>query len=209
MKFILFVEGHTEKEAVGGFLKRWLDPRLTQRVGVNVVNLRGNRGFQKDIADKVRFHLTPPRGGDVIAAIGLLDLYKGAPYPKDKTAVKERYEWGVRHYEDMVDNEKFRMFFAVHETEAWLFSNPAVFHRDIGDLIKKPLRDRPESVNFDKPPAYRLDELYRQAFERSYKKTTQGRLLFDKLDPETAAGKCPYLKKMLDELLALAEKAGC
>lgn len=208
MRFILFVEGFTEKEAVGGFLQRWLDQRLTQRVGVKLVNLKGNRGFNKDIADKVRFHLAPPRGGGVIAAIGLLDLYKGAPYPEDKTSVKDRYEWGVQYYERLVDNANFRMFFAVHETEAWLLSDPSIFAREVQSLVKKPIRDRPESVNFDKPPSYRLNELYMQASERRYKKTTQGKLLFDRLDPEAASEKCPYLKQMLEELLGLAKKAG-
>jgi hypothetical protein len=31
MKFVLFVEGYTEKKALPEFLKRWLDPRLSQR----------------------------------------------------------------------------------------------------------------------------------------------------------------------------------
>jgi hypothetical protein len=208
MRFILFVEGFTEKEAVGDFIQRWLNQRLTQDVGVKVVNLKGNSCFEKDILGKVRFHLAPPRGGGVIAAIGLLDLYKGTAYPKDKVSVKDRYEWGVQHYERLVGNAKFRMFFAVHETEAWLLSDPAIFPREVRDLVKKPLRDRPESVNFDKPPAYRLDELYKLAFGRGYKKTTQGKLLFDKLDAEAASGKCPYLKRMLEQMLALAKGAG-
>jgi hypothetical protein len=28
MKFVLFVEGHTEKKAVPRFLKKWLDPQV-------------------------------------------------------------------------------------------------------------------------------------------------------------------------------------
>ncbi|MEN6436959.1 MAG: TOPRIM nucleotidyl transferase/hydrolase domain-containing protein, partial [Syntrophobacter sp.] len=37
MKFILLVEGHTEKIALPDFFKRWLDPRLKQRVGIQFV----------------------------------------------------------------------------------------------------------------------------------------------------------------------------
>jgi hypothetical protein len=41
MKFVLLVEGDTEKEAAAAFLKRWLDPQLGQRVGVQVVRFNG------------------------------------------------------------------------------------------------------------------------------------------------------------------------
>lgn len=39
MKFVLFVEGHTEKQALANFLKRWLDPRLDSHIGFQVVRL--------------------------------------------------------------------------------------------------------------------------------------------------------------------------
>lgn len=41
MKFVLFVEGHTEQKAVPSFLKRWLDPRLRQPVGIRTVRFDG------------------------------------------------------------------------------------------------------------------------------------------------------------------------
>ena len=41
MKFILFVEGYTEKKALSDFLKRWIDPKLDQRVGLKVVRFKG------------------------------------------------------------------------------------------------------------------------------------------------------------------------
>ncbi len=43
MKFVLFVEGHTEKAAVGPFLKRWLDPQLSSPVGIKTVRFEGTR----------------------------------------------------------------------------------------------------------------------------------------------------------------------
>ena len=43
MKFVLFVEGHTEKAALPAFLKRWLDPQLEQRVGLKPVRFEGWR----------------------------------------------------------------------------------------------------------------------------------------------------------------------
>ena len=41
MKFILFVEGHTEDKALPAFLKRWLDPRLESPVGIQTVRFDG------------------------------------------------------------------------------------------------------------------------------------------------------------------------
>ena len=41
MKFILFVEGHTESKAVPSFLKRWLDPRLSKPIGIQSVRFDG------------------------------------------------------------------------------------------------------------------------------------------------------------------------
>jgi hypothetical protein len=41
MKFILFVEGYTEKQGILTFLKRYLDPRLSQPVGIKPVRFDG------------------------------------------------------------------------------------------------------------------------------------------------------------------------
>ena len=41
MKFILFVEEHTEDKALPAFLKRWLDRRLESPVGIQTVRFSG------------------------------------------------------------------------------------------------------------------------------------------------------------------------
>lgn len=95
MKFILFVEGYTERKAVPAFLKRWLDPRLTQPVGIQSVRFEGWSELIKDAPKKARLYLENPRTqGEIIAVIALLDLY-GLNYPADKTTVAERYEWAA------------------------------------------------------------------------------------------------------------------
>lgn len=40
MKFVLFVEGDTEK-SLAPFLKRWLDARLTKKIGIQIVKFYG------------------------------------------------------------------------------------------------------------------------------------------------------------------------
>ncbi len=66
---------------------------------------------------------------------------------------------------------------------------------------------RPESVNFDEPPAKLLERLYREKLRKSYKKVIDGASLFQALAPDVAYEKCPHLKQLLDEMLGLAKAA--
>ena len=99
------------------------------------------------------------------------------------------------------------MFFAVHEFEAWLLSQPTIFPRDIVATLPGKIA-QPETVDFDEPPAKLLDRIYKARTKRTYKKTTYGKELFAKLDPLVAVKKCPRLNEMLTEMLRLAKGAG-
>ena len=207
MKFILMVEGRTERDSAGSFLKRWLDPQLRQPVGINVVSFDGYSDLVRKMAVKARMYLEGPRRSEIIAVIGLLDLYGPTFYPADRITADERFAWGKEHFENVVEHQKFRFWFAVHEFEAWLLSQPDIFPREIKDALPAKVA-QPERVNFDEPPAQLLDRVYRQQTKRNYKKTTYGKQLFAKLDPTVAQGKCPYLKALLDEMLNLARADG-
>ncbi len=207
MKFILFVEGVTEKLAAGDFLQRWLNPQLENNVGIQVVTFNGYPEFMRKVATKTHMHLDGPHKEDIIAVIGLIDLYGPKFYPGHTMTADERYDWGVRHIEKEVDRELFRMFFAVHEFEAWLLSQPTLFPSIIAKALPGKIA-QPETINFDEPPAKLLDKVYRTRTRRSYKKTTYGKELFGKLDPQVAVQKCPRLKEMLNEMLQLAMAAG-
>ena len=205
MKIILFVEGHTEHQEVAAFLKRWLDARLDKPIGVQTVRFEGWPELVDHCATHARKYLNTPKG-DVIAVISLLDLYGPTFYPADKETPAARYEWAKGYLEGQVNQSKFSQHFAVHETEAWLLSDPAIFPTE----VKKALADKypyPERVNNEEPPAKLLDRLYRTQLKRSYRKTVDGRSLFGKSDPATAYAKCPYLKSLLDEMLLRAQQA--
>lgn len=207
MRFVLFVEGYTEREAVGPFLKRWLDPQLDQPVGIRVVRFNGWRHLVDDIATRARIHLDGPKGSEVIAAIGLLDLYGPDFYPPDRDSAEERRLWAVQELERRVDHPRFRMFFAVHELEAWILSQPENLPHAVREALPSKV-NQPESIDFDEPPAKLLDRLYEARTGRSYKKRTYGRNLFDKLDPAIASQKCLHLAEMLDYMLTAARQAG-
>ena len=207
MKFIVFVEGDTEEKVLPAFLKKWLDPRLSQRVGISAVRFHGWQELVKDAPKKALLHLNGPKKNDIIAVIVLLDLYGPTFYPSDKKTVLERYGWAKKYLETQVNHSKFRQFFAVHEIEAWQLSAPGLFPQEIQKTFPGKIQ-HPEEINFDNPPAKLLNRLYEEKLKRTYKKTTNGYEVFNKLDPELAYSKCPHLKEMLDEMLNLAKAAG-
>ena len=206
MRFILFVEGYTEDKALPAFLKRWLDVRLIKPVGIRIVRFEGWPELVKDVAKKAKMHLNGPCKEDIIAVISLLDLYGPTFYPETSKESSQRYDWAKQYMEQLVSEQKFFQFFAVHEVEAWLLSDPEIFPQKVKNAFPKKI-DRPETVNFTEPPAKLLERLYSLHTHRSYKKVVHGRELFGKLNPEIASQKCPRLRELLDKMLELAKEA--
>lgn len=108
--------------------------------------------------------------------------------------------------EHRVDHSHFQQHFAVHETEAWLLSDPGIFPAAVRDRLEA-AASAPESVNFKQPPAKLLQLLYRTT-GREYKKVVDGSALLSKLDPNRAYERCPHLRMLPDEMLALAKAVG-
>ena len=198
MKFVLLAEGQTEKEAVGTFLKRWLDAQLQpNQVGIETVDLGGSGHFAKEFAKQARVYLSPTRGVTTIGVIGLLDLYGCPPNARDAARL-----------ESQVNNDRFRMSYAVHESEAWLLSEPEILPRAVRDALPKRKVSKPEAVNTTKPPSKLLDELFIHHLNRRYKKAIDGKKLFAKLNPDVARNRCPKLRELLDVMLGMAKGAG-
>ncbi len=207
MRFILFVEGHTEKN-FPQLLKRWLDPNpiLEKPVGIRTVRFEGWAELLKEAPKKAEMHLNGPANDDIIAVISFLDLCGPTFYPNNLTGYEERYNWAKEYIEKKVNQPKFFQFFAVHEIEAWLLSQPEIFPLKVRDAFTKNIQN-PETVNFDEPPAKLLNKIYRRSTNRSYKKVVNGKELFEKLDPNIAYQKCNKLQELLDKMLELAESA--
>ena len=203
MKFILFVEGQTENKAIPSFLKRWLDPQLSKPVRIKSVRFEGWAELVKDSPIKANLYLSQ---GGVIAVIALLDLYGPTIYPDNENTAEKRYQWAKRYLEGKVDQPNFFQFFAVHEVEAWLFSDPSIFPNSIKTSVQK-ISKSPEDIDNTMPPAKRLNEIYSRQTKRRYKKVTYGKSLFAKLDPNAAYKKCPYLRELLDAMMKIAKDA--
>lgn len=203
MQFILFVEGHTENKAIPSFLKRWLDRQLSKHVGIKSVRFEGWPELVKDSPTKANLYLSQD---SVIAVIALLDLYGPTIYPDNENTAAKRYQWAKRHLEEKVNQTNFFQFFAVHEVEAWLLSDPSIFPNSIKPSVQK-IAQFPETINNTMPPAKRLNDIYSRQIKRRYKKVVYGKDLFAKLDPSVAYKKCPRLKELLDAMLKLAKDA--
>ncbi|MFG0261515.1 MAG: DUF4276 family protein [Novipirellula sp. JB048] len=206
MRFEIISEGETEKDSIAQFLKRWLDPRLSQPVGIKVSDEKGFARALRKISTKAKAKLDAPGNEDIIGVIGLIDLY-GPEFPDHVTSVADRYSWFKDEIERDVDDDRFRMHFAVHEVEAWLLADKSIFPRPVQDIWPSNLRP-PEQVNFNEPPAKLLNKLYKQATRKTYKKTVNGKQLFGKLDVSSAVAACPYLKLLLDDMLDMAKAKG-
>jgi hypothetical protein len=205
MKFVLFVEGDTEK-SLAPFLKRWLDARLTKKIGIQIVKFYGFGEFKKDLKKRAELHLH--QNNEIIAVIALIDMYGlELEYPPEINTVQQRSQWATQFFEETVSNDKFRVFFAIHETEAWLLSDPDIFQKNIRNSF--PARfNKPESVNFNEPPSVHLNGLYLTHLNQRYRKILDGTTLFEKLDPDIVCKKCPSFKLMMESLLQLARDAG-
>ena len=79
MKFVLFVEGYTERSGIPAFLKRYLDPRLSQPVGIKPVRFDGWAELVKDAPRKSRMYLNDPR--------------RKGPGTGDRSVVEQRLFW--------------------------------------------------------------------------------------------------------------------
>ena len=206
MRFVLFVEGHTENKSLPQFIKKWVDLRLPKPVGIKTVRFEGWQELVKDAPLKAGMHLNGPDKNEIIAVISLLDLYGPTFYPDKLKECNERYDWAKKHIEDSVNQPKFYQFFAIHEVEAWLLSEPDIFPSEIKNAFPKKIQN-PETINFDEPPAKLLERLYPLKIKRSYKKVVNGKELFNRLNPEIAYQKCPKLKELFDKMLELAKQS--
>ncbi len=205
MKFLLFVEGRTEKRSIADFIKGWLDRKLNSPVGISVIQFKGFGEYLKEIKERVELHLSSKNQQQIIAALGLLDLYGPTIFPAE-LSFSQRAVWGKDHIERQVNNRRFRQHFAVHETEAWLLAHEEILPRVVRDSL--PTRcSQPETVNLNEPPSRLLGRLYRDHLNRDYRKTIDGKNLFLKCSPEIVAAKCPHFSRLLTDMEQLAQAA--
>ena len=140
MTFVLFCEGWTEKGALPDFLRRWLNCKLPQPAGIQPVRFNGWAEMDKDVAVKARLHL---QRSNIIAVIGLLDLHGPSFYLPEHASVKQRIDFAKQRIEAKVNNPQFRQYFAVHDIEAWILSQPALLPSAVRKKLPGTITDLP------------------------------------------------------------------
>lgn len=207
MRFVLIAEGETERRALPGFLGRWLNPKLTRPVGIRVDNMRSSATLLREIVRRSKTHLSSPvAANDLAGVIGLVD-FRDVPFPPKCKSVLSRYAWITEKVQREVAHPRFRMHCAVHELEAWILSQPGILPTAVADALPKKASN-PEELNFDRPPSRILQRLYWEKRRHRFMKTIDGVNLIQKLDPDVAYGKCPFLQRLLDDMLYLAIRKG-
>ena len=198
-RLILLVEGQTEETALPRFFGRWLSRRRESPPEISAVNFKGVGNYLKEYAQRAGRWL---HSGEAIGVLGVLDLY-GAQldFPEEASTTDQKYAWAKQRLEAAVGDVRFRQHFAVHETEAWLLRDQTIFPAEVRSCLPTL---PPEDVDFADPPSRRLARCYRESLGRPYAKVIEGRRLFARLDPETAAERCPHLGLLLEDLLRLA-----
>jgi len=126
VRFEIISEGKTEKDSIAKFLKSWLDPKLTNPIGIKVTDEMGFARALRKIETKAKAKLEAPGNEQIIGVIGLIDLY-GPEYQSHLTTVEQRYRESKELVERAVNDQRFRMHFAVHEVEAWLLCDKGIF----------------------------------------------------------------------------------
>lgn len=207
-QILLLVEGETERgkaqqPTLPEFFHRWLDPQLPdgRKVGVKAHCFRGVNKYEKDFVQVTKDHLD---SGGAQFVVGLLDYY-GLPPSFTQGAEGESVHARIRRATQFCVQQvpaglrhRFRQHFAVHETEAWLLSDPGLWNERVRTAIKgRP----PETINLAEPPAQLLARCV-----KDYKKTTAARSKFPQLDPQRAYEACPYLRLLMHDLLTIARQ---
>jgi len=202
-RIVLFVEGPSE-HALAAFFHNWLDAQLPelQRVGIKPVAFPGVSEYLKSFPKKLE-NLLDTRGANFV--FGLLDLYGLRPEHVDLShcaTVDHKVAEARKVIHQKVPprlKDRFCQHFAVHELEAWLLAYPERWPADVRQQIET---RSPEAVNFEEPPANFL----RRILGRRYKKTVCARNIFPNVDPRVAIGKCPYLRRLAEDMLEVARR---
>lgn len=131
------------------------------------------------------------------AVIALTDVYTGTKEFTDAPDAKNKMiQWVGK-------NSHFFPHVALHDFEAWLLP----YWDDICELAgsnRTVPSQHPETVNHNKPPSYRISEVFRAGSRgRKYVKTRDANRILQNKDLAVAAQACPELKAFLNRILTL------
>lgn len=195
MKISVLIEGRTEL-AFKPHLLRFLATRLASPPKIDFFSCDGRIFKEGKLRRTVEsLLLNGRRPAD--AVIALTDVYTGTGDFTDAADAKQKMRIWVGN------NDKFFPHAAQYDFEAWLLP----FWSDIQTLAghnRAAPSGRPETVNHDKPPAWRIREIFEVGTCRdSYSKPRDANRILRGKDLAVAASQCPELKSFLNTILQL------
>jgi len=221
-RLLMLVEGQTEEI----FVKQTLTPYLAER-GVHVESpivlwtkrISSGGGFRGGVTNwnQIRKNLMPMTYDGDAWVTTLLDFYG---LPDDFPGYQEAIGPGDPRLHVRALQDRFAMeigyarlipFIALHEFEAWLFSAPDVVAEHFNSValaakVRKAVEQagEPELINHgpDTHPKARL-----RGMGASYKETSDGPILIEKIGIPAIRGACSHFAGWLDRLEALGQAA--
>jgi len=193
-KIAILVEGATEV-AFREKLREFLQGRLGQKMPKLKFIPQDGRIPKEEKLKRVVENLLNT-GYDAVIAI--TDVYTGTKDFQSAEDAKTKMNQWAGH------NPKFYPHVALHDFESWLLP-----YWETIKILAKHNRSAPsgspETVNHDKPPAYRLKEIFESGKSLSYNKPIHGRKILEKNDLSIAIQACPELKMFVNCILLLCK----
>ena len=196
-EIVVIAEGPVEKairKKLGDFVKEQCGDKPKRRLTFRKSNGPIETPKTKRIIDSLL------QDRKIEAVVLLTDLHPDYSYVA--TAKKKLMAWAG-------NNSRVHVHVAKYEFEAWLLSDWEMILKRAKIKNQSPWGPNPEEIdgNPENKPSKRLERLFRSGKQKqNYKKVADGVELFNQLDLNLVAAKCPEFKRFINTLLNLC---GC
>ena len=214
-QIVILCEGDTEEFAVKLFIRRQWEAQddkdakppkpvgYLKPIGFKTVNLDAH------LEDIFKFVPEYRKNQKVLAVFTLIDLY-GTEQVKHgaKDDLAQKVENVKKWLRDGCGEDGEGFFYphvSVHDLEAWLLAE--------GEALSQRLQKRidpdknAEKRNFQTPPSKRINAIFRQHRGEGYRKTIDGKALFERLKFHPVYDTCDFFRAFYDELRRVGQAA--
>ena len=194
MKIAILVEGDTEqafKHKLVDFLRNRLGQKMPR---LNFIPQDGRIPKEAKLKRVVENLLD-----DYDAVIALTDVYTGTGDFQNAIDAKTK----MRNW--VGNNANFYPHTALHDFEAWLLPHWPTIQK-LAQHNRSAPTGNPESINHQKPPAYRIKEIFRLGnCKKDYNKVIDGKAILRKNDLMLSIDACPELKAFVNTIISLCD----
>ena len=195
MKIVILVEGKTEL-AFREKLRQFLEIRLQGKMPKLIFSSQKGRIPKEEKLKRVVENFLTDNSCD--AVIALTDVYTGTTDFTDANDAKTK----MRNW--VGNNARFYPHAAAHDFEAWLLPYWSTIQRLAKHNLSQP-SGAPETVNHNRPPSKRINEIFRAGKNREYDKIGDGLKILKDNDLMIAIQACPELKSFINTIIGLCD----